>query len=71
MEPKFAAQYRHFTMVTPHETKIVRPRAIPYGSYDEDTAASRSRTDRTGTHGRGDAFDADRFLSSLGGLGTG
>ena len=39
MEPKFAAQYRHFTMITPHETKIVRPRAIPYGSYDEDTAA--------------------------------
>jgi len=39
MEPKFAAQYRHFTMITPHETKIVRPRAISYGSYEEDTAA--------------------------------
>jgi len=26
-------------MVTPHETKVVHPRAIPYGSYDEDTMA--------------------------------
>jgi hypothetical protein len=26
-------------MVTPHNTKVVHARAIPYGSYDEDTAA--------------------------------
>jgi hypothetical protein len=39
MEPRLAANYRHFTMVTPHETKVVHPRAIPYGSYDEDTMA--------------------------------
>jgi hypothetical protein len=39
MEPRLAANYRHFTMITPHETKVVHPRAIPYGSYDEDTMA--------------------------------
>jgi hypothetical protein len=39
MEPKLARNYRHFTRVTPHETKAVHPQAIPYGSYDEDTAA--------------------------------
>jgi hypothetical protein len=39
MEPKFALNYRHFTRITPHDTKIVHPRAIPYGSYDEDTMA--------------------------------
>jgi len=39
MEPRLAANYRHFTMVTPHNTKVVHARAIPYGSYDEDTAA--------------------------------
>jgi hypothetical protein len=39
MEPRFSANYRHFTMVTPHDTKVVNARAIPYGSYDEDTAA--------------------------------
>jgi hypothetical protein len=39
MEPKLAANYRHFTMITPHNTKVVHARAIPYGSYDEDTAA--------------------------------
>ena len=39
MDPKLAANYRHFTKVTPHDTKIVRARAIPYGSYDEDTTA--------------------------------
>lgn len=39
MEPKLAANYRHFTMVTPHQTKVVHPHAIPYGSYDEDTMA--------------------------------
>lgn len=39
MGPKLAANYRHFTRVTPHETKVVHARAIPYGSYDEDTVA--------------------------------
>ena len=39
MYTKFPINYRHFTRVMPHETKIVHPRAIPYGSYDEDTAA--------------------------------
>jgi hypothetical protein len=39
MEPKLALNYRHFTRITPHDTKIVPPRAIPYGSYDEDTMA--------------------------------
>jgi hypothetical protein len=38
MEPKLAANYRHFTRVTPHETKVVHPRAIPYGSYSEGVA---------------------------------
>jgi hypothetical protein len=39
MEPRLAINYRHFTRVMPHETKVVHPRAIHYGSYDEDTAA--------------------------------
>ena len=39
MEPRLAANYRHFTMITPHDTKVVHSRAIPYGSYDEDTMA--------------------------------
>ena len=39
MDPKSAMNYRHFTMSTPHNTKIVRPRAIPYGCYDEATAS--------------------------------
>jgi hypothetical protein len=39
MKTKSAAVYRHFTNVTPHETKVVHARAIPYGSYNEDTAA--------------------------------
>jgi hypothetical protein len=39
MEPRFATNCRHFTRITPHETKVVHARAIPYGSYDEDTAA--------------------------------
>ena len=39
MEPKLAANYQHFTRVTPHDTKVVHARAIPYGSYNEDTAA--------------------------------
>jgi len=39
MEPKLVANYRHFTRITPHETIVAHPRAIPYGSYDEDTAA--------------------------------
>jgi hypothetical protein len=39
MEPKLAANYRHFTRLTPHEAKMVHSRAIPYGSYDEDSAA--------------------------------
>ena len=38
MESKLATNYRHFTRVTPHETKIVHPRAIPYGSYSECVA---------------------------------
>jgi hypothetical protein len=37
MDPRFARNYRHFTRVTPHDTKIVRARSIHYGSYDEDT----------------------------------
>ena len=39
MEPRLARNYRHFTMITPHQTKVVHPHAIPYGSYDEDTMA--------------------------------
>jgi hypothetical protein len=39
MEPKLACNYQHFTRVIPHDTKIVHARAIPYGSYDEDTLA--------------------------------
>ena len=39
MDPRLATNYRHFTRVTPHDTKIVHARAIHYGSYDEDTAA--------------------------------
>ena len=39
MEPRFSINYRHFTRVMPHETKVVHARAIHYGSYDEDTAA--------------------------------
>jgi hypothetical protein len=39
MKTKQAEIYRHFTNVTPHETKVVHARAIPYGSYNEDTAA--------------------------------
>jgi hypothetical protein len=39
MKTKEAEIYRHFTNVTPHETKVVHARAIPYGSYNEDTAA--------------------------------
>jgi hypothetical protein len=39
MDPKLAMNYRHFTRVTPHDTKVDHARAIPYGSYDEDTAS--------------------------------
>jgi len=39
MDPRLATDYRHFTRVTPHDTKIVHARAIHYGSYDEDTTA--------------------------------
>ena len=39
MDPRLANDYRHFTMITPHDTKVVHARAIPYGSFDEDTAA--------------------------------
>jgi hypothetical protein len=39
MEPRLAGNYRHFTMITPHDTKVVHPHAIPYGSYDDDTMA--------------------------------
>lgn len=38
MEPKLAMNCGHFTRVTPYETKIVRPRAIHYGSYSECVA---------------------------------
>jgi hypothetical protein len=38
MEPKLPLNYRHLTRITPHETKIVHPRAIPYGSYSEGLA---------------------------------
>ena len=39
VEPKLAVNYRHFTRFIPHDTKIVHPHAIHYGSYDEDTTA--------------------------------
>jgi len=39
MDPRLANDYRHFTMVRPHDTKVVHAHAIPYGSFDEDTAA--------------------------------
>ena len=39
MDPRLAGNYRHFTMVTPHDTNVVHPHAVPYGSYDEDTMA--------------------------------
>ena len=39
MRTKQAEIYRHFTNVMPHDTKVVHARAIPYGSYNEDTAA--------------------------------
>lgn len=39
MNTKQAEIYRHFTNVVPHDTKVVHARAIPYGSYNEDTAA--------------------------------
>ena len=39
MYTKTPTNYRHFTRVMPHDTKIVNPRAVPYGSYNEDTAA--------------------------------
>ena len=39
MDPRLASDYRHFTMVKPHDTKVAHARALHYGSYDEDTAA--------------------------------
>jgi hypothetical protein len=39
MKTKLATEYQHFTNVMPHDTKVVHARAIPYGSYNEDTAA--------------------------------
>jgi hypothetical protein len=39
MDPRLATDYRHFTMVRPHDTKLIHARAIPNGSYDEDTTA--------------------------------
>ncbi len=39
MQTKLATNYRHYTNVMPHDTKVVHARAIPYGSYNEDTAA--------------------------------
>ncbi len=39
MEPRLAANFRHFTRFIPHDTKIVHSHAITYGCYDEDTAA--------------------------------
>ena len=38
MESKLSTNYGHFTKVTPHETKVVHPRAIRYGSYSDDVA---------------------------------
>jgi hypothetical protein len=38
MDPKLVTNYRHFTMVAPHQTMVVHPRAIPYGSYSEGLA---------------------------------
>lgn len=39
MDPRLAMKYGHFTKITPHDTKVVHARAIPYGSYDEATAS--------------------------------
>jgi hypothetical protein len=38
MDSKLGMNYQHFTKATPHETRIVRPRAIRYGSYSDDVA---------------------------------
>ena len=38
MEPKLVLNYRHFTRVTPHGTRVAHPRAHPYGSYSEGVA---------------------------------
>jgi len=38
MEPKLAMDYRHFTRFKLHETRVVHPRAIPYGSFSEGLA---------------------------------
>ena len=38
MERKLSPNYQHFTKVSAHDTKRVHALAIPYGSYDEDTA---------------------------------
>jgi hypothetical protein len=38
MESKMAMNYRHFTRVTPYETKTIHLRALPYGSYSEGLA---------------------------------
>jgi hypothetical protein len=39
MDPKLARNYRQFTRVLSHDTRVVRARTIRYGCYDEDTAA--------------------------------
>lgn len=38
MKTNLVENYRYFTKAAPHETKIVHPRAIPYGSYSEGLA---------------------------------
>jgi hypothetical protein len=38
MKTNLVEDYRYFTKAEPHETKIVHPRAIPYGSYSEGVA---------------------------------
>ena len=38
MEPKLAMDYRHFTRFKTQGTKVIHPRAIPYGSFSEGLA---------------------------------
>ncbi len=39
MEPKIAANYRHFVRLSPHQTKVLQAQTIPLRYYDEDTHA--------------------------------
>jgi hypothetical protein len=40
MNAKSAAKYRYLTRIANHETRNIRARAIPYGSYTETAAAN-------------------------------